>query len=77
MPTYELYTPDEVDGGLYARVKLERKEREEMKIQEGTMVETEFKVRIRCTDCSLGIPQKRRCDGCRMRTTCGQTNVSR
>ncbi|KFY63874.1 hypothetical protein V496_03612 [Pseudogymnoascus sp. VKM F-4515 (FW-2607)] len=43
MPTYELYTPDEVDGGLYARVKLERKEREEMKIQEGTMVETEFK----------------------------------
>ncbi|KFY03123.1 hypothetical protein V490_00270, partial [Pseudogymnoascus sp. VKM F-3557] len=41
--TDELYTPDEVDVKWYARIKSELKERQNRRIKEGTMVETEFK----------------------------------
>lgn len=55
-PTDDLQAPDKVDDRArlpkwYARMKLERKEREEMRIKEGTMVETKFKVRIQCSSC--------------------------
>lgn len=36
-------------------MKLERKEKENIRIKEGTMVKTEFKVRIRCSSCEKGI----------------------
>lgn len=70
--TDELYTPDEVDVKWYARMKTELKERQNRRIKEGTMVETEFKVRVRCSSCEIGttrweIQKKRRC---------GQTDVS-
>ncbi|OBT42483.1 hypothetical protein VE00_07929 [Pseudogymnoascus sp. WSF 3629] len=47
-PTDDLQAPDKVDDRArlpkwYARTKFERKERDEMRIKEGTMVETKFK----------------------------------